>query len=698
MEGRQSKSGPGCLSLVVVIIALILLAPVIAVLANRHAIEKKYNSVEIVADYYQLLEIANAYDASIDGLLNDVRGAGIEAIALMEDTPRNLEQRGLCYVIHGNDWLGFHTLEEKKAIKALGGEEPDVWDETGIDLRIAYGLGPAMTHLVFLDADLGDRIGQAATVRYTQRIDIKKIDTLTVVSIAGEESLVYETGLGFNTGLPKSLSAMGFRIVPRFRNDRYYSKKAIEDMLDEAFARDEFEKGVIFDGDEVLGYSSNLDAVIIALEGNEAYFGWVEFAKQAGEKNIASALPGLAVRVHSIEDKEMEVYTPTKAIARFQRAVRERGCRLVYLKPFRYPQGPSNIRTTIDYFGAVRKAIEAEGMRIGPPSTFDGDNWRDPSSTWARVLIAFYVFLVATYVIAGNIINRYKWIGVVPVVLTVVVLIVLAIMPGSSVEKLILKLIALLAALAFPILAISELVRTLANPAAKRNVERGLLYWISAIFLSFLGGLIVAALLSERDYMLQIDAFSGVKLSLMLPIVAALILGVRLVMPPDRADKGVVESFRYLFEFPLQVKHIVALIVLAGAGVFLLMRSGNEPLLGVGQLETTLRLKMESLFYARPRTKEFLIGYPLLLAGILWHLRGRKVLGYLGIVGGSVGLASITNTFCHIHIPISLSLLRAFWGVVIGLVIGVILFAIVELILIAFGYSPSKEGFNARDT
>jgi hypothetical protein len=136
---------------------------------------------------------------------------------------------------------------------------------------------------------------------------------------------------------------------------------------------------------------------------------------------------------------------------------------------------------------------------------------------------------------------------------------------------------------------------------------------------------------------------------------------------------------------------VVAFLILAGAGLFILMRSGNEPLFGVGELETQLRAKLEALLYARPRTKEFLIGHPLLLAGILWHLRGRVALGYLGIVGGSIGLASVTNTFCHLHIPIALSLLRTFWGVLLGLVIGLIIYFVIELLIKLFGTPIRKE-------
>ncbi len=683
----------GCFSYATTIIGLVLVIPIIIVLVYRHTAESRLNTVEIAADYYQLLEVADSYNYPIEQFLKDIQDAGIPALALVEDTPHNLENRGLCYVIHGADWIGFETLEERKKIKAFGGVMPDEWDQQGIDLRLKFNLDPIQTHLVFTDDDLGQRVGDSARIRYTDRVSVHEIDDMTVISIAGDARLVYEIGLGFNTDLPARLSNMGFRVIPRLRNDRFISGDVINTILNTIFASADFEKGIIFDGDEVLGYPSGLTSVIQTLRDNDAYFGWVEFAKQAGEKSIASALPGQTVRVHSIEDKEMEVYTISKAVARFARAVRERGCRLVYIKPFLFPQGMNNIGNSITYFGRVKSSIEQEGMRIGPPSLYNGvdGRWTDPARPWAQILISFYVFMVATYLVANEMRHWPKWVGILPLVAIVIVAIVIIAMPGSSFEDLLLKLIALLAALAFPILGISELVNTLASTQNRRTLARALLFWIGTIFFAFLGGLIVAALLAERKYMLQIDSFSGVKISLMLPVLAAIVLGVRLVVPRERVSQGLVDNIRFLLNYQVQVKHIVAFLILAGAGLFLLMRSGNEPLFGVGEFESGVRAKLELLFYARPRTKEFLIGYPLLLAGILWHMRGRTTLGYLGIVGGSIGLASVVNTFCHIHIPIALSLLRTFWGILLGLVIGLIIYYVVELLIRIFRISPARQ-------
>jgi hypothetical protein len=88
------------------------------------------------------------------------------------------------------------------------------------------------------------------------------------------------------------------------------------------------------------------------------------------------------------------------------------------------------------------------------------------------------------------------------------------------------------------------------------------------------------------------------------------------------------------------------------------------------------------LLVARPRTKEFLIGHPLLVAALDQRLRGRKSLSGWLMVGAVIGQLSMVNTFSHIHTPLWVSGLRTGLGLVLGLAIGwVILRPLVEWVV-----------------
>ena len=75
-----------------------------------------------------------------------------------------------------------------------------------------------------------------------------------------------------------------------------------------------------------------------------------------------------------------------------------------------------------------------------------------------------------------------------------------------------------------------------------------------------------------------------------------------------------------------------------------------------------------------PRTKEFLIGYPLLLVGLYWtQARINPPWGQAVTVVGSVAAVSMVNTFLSYsqsHYP---GLLRTLYGIILGTLLGLIL-------------------------
>ncbi|MHB9155425.1 MAG: DUF5693 family protein, partial [Endomicrobiales bacterium] len=112
----------------------------------------------------------------------------------------------------------------------------------------------------------------------------------------------------------------------------------------------------------------------------------------------------------------------------------------------------------------------------------------------------------------------------------------------------------------------------------------------------------------------------------------------------------------------VQVKDLALAGAAAAAVAVLLIRSGNS---GAEWLkpDSGMRQFLEDLLVIRPRTKEFLIGQPLLFLGFYWKRPWLIILGMIGQV-------SLVNTFLHAHSPVMVSLIRTFHGVWLGLLIG----------------------------
>jgi len=233
-------------------------------------------------------------------------------------------------------------------------------------------------------------------------------------------------------------------------------------------------------------------------------------------------------------------------------------------------------------------------------------------------------------------------------------------------------------ALVSPVLAISWLVRkyeVMEDSVRRRSsVFAGVGLWVCAVGITLSGGLMISASLISTRTLLQIDSFTGVKLALYLPILLALLIGVQVILPKEK--RRFADGVAWLLNVPVKIWHVLLGIV-ALIGLFVMIdRSGNFPVIEVAEWENRVRGWLETMLYARPRTKEAFIGHPALVLGLrlgLSRFSVRRPFAYAGLVIGSIALASLTNTFCHLHTPIELSIWRTLIGGVIGGVIGIVL-------------------------
>jgi hypothetical protein len=246
------------------------------------------------------------------------------------------------------------------------------------------------------------------------------------------------------------------------------------------------------------------------------------------------------------------------------------------------------------------------------------------------------------------------------------------------------KAVALLSAVTFPTLA--ALRATNNTPENQRVAPNALRQAVGklacAVVTTAFGGLLIVGLLSQRDFMLRTDQFMGVKLAHLLPVLALAILYAGGIA--WRADTWAAQkerfwkSIRGLASNPVLMWQALGMLVAVAIVGLMVLRSGNDSGVGVSGLELKFRSILDKVLYVRPRTKEFLIGYPALLAGIAFALRGRRQYAAPLVVVGSVGLVSALNTFCHIHTPLPLSMLRVFNGAVVGTLFGIVAYWLVK--------------------
>ena len=126
--------------------------------------------------------------------------------------------------------------------------------------------------------------------------------------------------------------------------------------------------------------------------------------------------------------------------------------------------------------------------------------------------------------------------------------------------------------------------------------------------------------------------------------------------------------------------HAALLILCAGVLALLVLRTGHETGLGVSGLELQFRSVLNRVFGVRPRSKEVLIGHPLLLLGLARAAGGKNVGRWLLLSLGTIGQVSLVNTFTHIHTPVLISVARTLHGLWFGALVGVGLYMAAELV------------------
>jgi hypothetical protein len=219
-----------------------------------------------------------------------------------------------------------------------------------------------------------------------------------------------------------------------------------------------------------------------------------------------------------------------------------------------------------------------------------------------------------------------------------------------------------------------------------------------------LGIVAVVGLLADRLYLLKVDSFIGIKVAQLIPVLlAAIIVTLNLRASTNRPFEQAVGNahgtLTRLAASPVLIWQVAAALVVLVVLALLVLRSGNDPGVGVSGLELKIRSLLDRLLYSRPRFKEFLIGHPALILALLFASRRNfppLVLTGLFLVG-AIGQASFLNTFCHIHTPLLISLARALLGVFIGVIIGLVLYFLFTFVERRFIRSvPPPSGANAR--
>ena len=198
---------------------------------------------------------------------------------------------------------------------------------------------------------------------------------------------------------------------------------------------------------------------------------------------------------------------------------------------------------------------------------------------------------------------------------------------------------------------------------------------------------IQCALLSGLDYYLNSLIFRGIKLSLIVPVAyTSVAYG---IIFSDR-NENYIEKIGNMLKADIKVYWLIIAAAIGGVAAIYLIRSGNVN--EISSVESVMRNTITELMPARPRTKEFLVGWPCLLL-FLYFVKNTNcsVLNWCLAVGSSILFASVINSFCHVFTSVGTIYARVFNGLIIGVVVSAILL-IISHIIVKFIEKSTKAG------
>lgn len=606
---------------------------------SRVMTEEPNKTVETAMPYSQVLDwLIENPELTPDVIHENLKVNGVDSLAILPETLESFEQRGLLTTITSENMKEFLVFNQKAALEAP-------FDKDGVFVYVTSNTPE--------DLDLSKAFLESQPVQ---------VEGTSYVFVPGKPKEIMNQPIGYDTKLVGQLLKEGFNILPRIGDTD--DSEVMEYMTQQLVAlKQDGIQTVIFTG-TVAPYGTKPGKQNeFANELKEAGYaiGLIEFSKMTGFNRMAYLNDLNVVRLLSRKVTESTIQDEVNT---YIRAFKERNIRMAFvnLEIKDYEEA----MTALEQFNNEFEATLPGAFTRGQAVTLD----KVEQPFWQKIvgligLIAFLGF--ATEVVFKR--RKLTYIGIAGISLITLAYLVSSFLPQplmATIASLLFKALVLGLAIAAPIAAVL-LPR---DPSKKGYLVKS---YVATIATVLLGVWFVVVLMHGNDYFLGINHFKGVNLVYSVPIAFLAVytlwesISKLLVLSWKNIGKILKSSIAYW--------HVIALLAIGLFAIFYLGRGGNNgtPI----PFELEFRLWLEQMLYIRPRTKEFLIGLPLLVLALHVGKTHVKTSYYL-LIPAVIGVLSIMNTFTHFHIPLSVSLLRTSYSVVLGFLIGLVFIAIYE--------------------
>lgn len=680
---------------------------------QRVNIEKQYNTAEIVIDYEEMAKFSESSDEDLNWWLAKFKGYGAQSVAVQEETINLLIKSGcslradiVSELIKNYNWENNYSEEVVSEIRSGNIDSNDAIvttkDKNLYDYMVS-GLSERYSEQFFKTYNNDDEYyivlnGNIEDMYYgnTERvIDLEGKGILENKKVV--DSRLLNIGIGYNEEKINAVKNAGLDVILRPINYQADNEKLVDVYKSANEKYDLVPRLYILYGKEILGYPGNEDKLLSYINEYNIAPVLIESANQRenleqdGLNELVEKSNYNAVRAFTMWDyirgrNKYYNYAGAEEIENTMfRAITERNIRAIYFKPFFEEEGSSKYLTDADEyertFASLNKRLEEHNIKLGQADAINEFH----IGAKRLAVLSFGITLAAIFLFIKmfNIKNKYAnylYIFAVPGALVPIIM--------RNVAE---KGFSLVAAIAFSGIAIYYFMNNVKeifdSSKSYSNIQlmiKSAVVLTISVGISLIGAVFVDSMLGDVKYMLEMDIFRGVKVAQIVPfgIFLVIYLVYFLNKNSESAFKSSFTIVKTLLNKNIKIYYAIIAALIGIVGYVYISRTGHETNLQPSSIEMISRNFMEYVLTARPRTKEFLIGFPAIFAAI--YSANKKSDFFTGIfmLTAAIGTSSVINTFSHIRTPIYMSVARTLIGLGFGIVIGCIAILLMHYIYV----------------
>lgn len=617
----------------VIVLLLLIATPSIA---ERWNAEQQSDQFEIMMPYEEIHQIYEQTDYTLDEVLQQLEAKGLSNVSLSPLTLNNLMQYNIVHVYKEGDLakeLRFTDYRNDVDEKKLG----------------YYISIPEEEHYQHLIED----------VLKPERVIVAKQPFYFLSS--ADSLFTLDSPIGYDETAIEALERSGLHYTFRVGNaETAEVNTLITDQLIK-FKSDRV-ASLLPEGNEIIGYNqANSSVHLQRLYEAGYYFYFIEGSKLKGGSDIGKIGNYEVIRLRSVDINKHSQYNVESMTEVTVRAVKERGIRSIFFHVKTTGNMESNFKNALAYFDNVQKKMP-DRYTLGNPKLLD--DVKVPSWATASILLAGILFTFIAAELLMLPILRY---------FAAAFMFVLAVAYFALDKTVFIQGFALIIAVVAPSYAVIKQAK------GSHKIIGILMSYLKAAAITIIGIWIVIGLLNGNKFLTGYEVFRGVILVYLVPIaVVFLHVLIRLFNVNFHDEKASITKIKTMLNSPVRYWHTLLLVILAAVAFFYVGRTGNNGF--APGFEMTFRQWLEDTLYVRPRTKEFLIGFPMFVLA-LYVLKTNKIVGRILLIPAVIGFLSMLNTFTHLHIPLDVSILRTIYGIILGFVIGLIFIVIYKLLM-----------------